>query len=50
MTDDEKKELLMCTGSTIDTVIDFYNSRYFDYRGLIPKGLAIAAKEGMYEQ
>ena len=27
---------------------DFYNRKKFDYRGLIPKGLALEAKEGMY--
>ena len=28
--------------------IDFLNSRHFDYRGLITKGLALEAPEGMY--
>lgn len=28
--------------------IDFYNKHHFDYRGLIEKGLAIEASEGMY--
>jgi hypothetical protein len=27
----------------------FYNSHHFDYRGLIEKGLAIEAPEGMYK-
>lgn len=27
---------------------DFYNRKMFDYRGLIPKDLALEAKEGMY--
>lgn len=27
---------------------DYCNSRYLDYRGLIPMGLALPAKEGMY--
>ena len=27
---------------------DFYNSRHLDYRGLIEKGLAIEAPDGMY--
>ena len=28
---------------------DFYNEHYFDYRGLIEKGLALEAPEGMYK-
>ena len=30
-------------------VIDYLNRKMFDYRGLIPMGLAIEASEGMYE-
>ena len=29
--------------------MDFLNSHHFDYRGLIEKGLALPAPEGMYE-
>ena len=29
-------------------LFDFLNKNHFDYRGLIPKGLAIEAPEGMY--
>ena len=29
-------------------VIDWLNAHHFDYRGLIEKGLALEAKEGMY--
>lgn len=29
--------------------VDFYNKHHFDYRGLIEKGLALEAPEGMYE-
>ena len=32
----------------VEWLIDFYNSNHFDYRGLIEKGLAIEAPEGMY--
>ena len=30
-------------------MVDWYNKRHFDYRGLIRKGLALPAKEGMYK-
>ena len=30
-------------------VQDYLNAHHFDYRGLIEKGLALEAKEGMYE-
>lgn len=30
-------------------LIDFYNFHHFDYRGLIPMGLALEAPEGMYK-
>ena len=30
------------------SVVDFLNSHHFDYRGLIPMGLAIEAPKGMY--
>ena len=29
--------------------IDFYNKHHFDYRGLIPMGLALEAPEDMYK-
>lgn len=32
----------------VDT-LDFFNSRYLDYRGLIPMGLALKAPEDMYK-
>ena len=31
-------------------VIDYCNANHFDYRGLIPMGLALEAPEGMYEK
>ncbi len=31
-------------------ILDFLNSHHFDYRGLIEKGLALEAKEGMYDR
>ena len=30
-------------------IIDWLNAHHFDYRGLIEKGLALKAKEGMYD-
>ena len=32
----------------ISYCIDWLNAHHFDYRGLIPKGLALEAPEGMY--
>lgn len=34
--------------SDINKVIDWLNSRHFDYRGLIKKGLALEAPKNMY--
>ena len=33
---------------TIET-FDYFNEHHLDYRGLIPMGLALEAKEGMYK-
>ena len=33
----------------LQAVFDWLNAHHFDYRGLIEKGLAIEAPEGMYE-
>ena len=35
--------------SDINKVIDWLNARHFDYHGLISKGLALEAPEGMYK-
>lgn len=32
-----------------DSLIDFFNERHLDYLGLIQKGLALEAPDGMYE-
>ena len=56
MTEDEKEEYdkLFTIHSQGETYcenwewIDFMNSHHFDYRGLIEKGLALEAPEGMY--
>ena len=47
MTEEEKDEydrLVMCNASWV--VDDWLNAHQFDYRGLIPMGLALEAKEG----
>ena len=50
MTEEEGNELLQLMGRGTDIErIDFYLSHHFDYRGLIPKGLALEATEGMYK-
>jgi len=50
MTDKEKDKydrLVMCNASWV--VNDWLNSHHLDYRGFIPKGLALEATEGMYK-
>ena len=50
MTEEEKNDLfqLMGRGTDIER-IDFYISHHFDYRGLIPMGLALEAPKDMYQ-
>ena len=58
MTEEESEEyndltnLMSDYDSTIENIatkiIDWLNSHYFDYRGLIEKGLALKAPEDMY--
>lgn len=42
--DTKRLELIACANA-----IDWLNSHHFDHRGLIPMGLALEAKEGMYK-
>ena len=51
MTEKEKKDYRsMEAWKCFDwEMVDWYNKHHLDYRGLIPKGLALKAKEGMYE-
>ena len=51
MTEEEDKELeetLQYTQFTLESY-DWLNAHHFDYRGLIEKGLALVAPEGMYK-
>ena len=53
MTEEEKKEYENCYQSddttTVTLLVDFYNKKHFDYRGLIPMGLALEAPKDMYD-
>jgi hypothetical protein len=37
-----------CSVEEMSNILDYLNSHHFDYRGLIEKGLALEAPEGMY--
>ena len=49
MTKEERQEygLVLCDELSINQY-DWLNAHHFDYRGLIDKGLALEASEGMY--
>ena len=49
MTEEEGKQYntLLTTGQYFK-LVDYLNEKKFDYRGLIPMGLALEAPEGMY--
>lgn len=50
MTNDEFEEYKKDRNSFLASdEIDFFNKYHFDYRGLIEKGFALKAHEGMYE-
>ena len=56
MTEEEEEQWLWLTNDSgwgmtermIKECVDFLNKNMLDYRGLIPKGLALEAPEGMY--
>lgn len=65
MTEEEKKEFqachcvyelhpdfqpMMCNLANECNMFDWLNANHFDYRGLIPMGLALEAPEDMYKQ
>lgn len=57
MTEEERKDFYdnlrpKCDGKPWESMgadADWLNAHHFDYRGLIPKGLALEAPEGMYK-
>ena len=53
MTEEEKKELSRYSSEaywdSCEKKVDWLNERHFDYRGLIERGLALEAPEGMYK-
>lgn len=57
MTEEEKETWrLICSMSGYDmnevdanAAVDWLNANHFDYRGLIPRGLALPAPKGMYK-
>ena len=46
--EDEDEDDVGCHPEPSAETYDWYNRKMFDYRGLIPKGLALEAPEGMY--
>ena len=48
MTEEEKEEYIN-TFLTMWDAVDWLNAHHFDYRGLIPIGLALEAPEDMYK-
>ena len=49
MTEEEKRVYLLFSLSRCnEKCLDWLNAHHFDYRGLIPMGLALKALEGMY--
>ncbi len=48
MTEEEEDEYELVCRKSITTQIDWLNKNMFDYRGLIQKGLALEAPNGMY--
>ena len=49
MTEDEEDELNSARMGNYGEDADWLNAHHFDYRGLIPMGLALEAPEGMYK-
>ena len=49
MTEEEKLEDEFFNAYDAHAYVDWLNAHHFDYRGLIKKGLALEAPEGMYD-
>ena len=50
MTEEEDNELNSARMGRYGEDVDWLNAHHFDYRGLIEKGLALEAPEGMYKE
>jgi len=50
MTEDEDNELNSARMGSYGEDVDWLNAHHFDYHGLIEKGLALEAPEGMYKE
>jgi len=51
MTEEEQYEYNTAIDKDVEPerFVDWFNAHHFDYRGLIEKGLALTAPEGMYD-
>lgn len=49
MTEEERKKAVELNFTDLVGYIDYLNSHHFDYRDLIPMGLALEAQEDMYK-
>lgn len=50
LTDEEEEEYEEVIRGSFEKQLEFYLRNHLDFRGLIPKGLAIEAPEGMYNK
>lgn len=50
MTEKEEEEYEEVVRGSFEKQMDFYLRKHFDFRGLIPKGLALEALDGMYDK
>ena len=50
MTDEEEDEYEKFIRGSFEKQMDFYLRKHFDFRGLIPKGLALEAPKDMYNE